>query len=253
MDSSELFFFLAAVFLGSYIQAVTGFAMGMIIVAIVGGARLLDIPTLAATISLLTILNVILAIWGNLQHIHRKMFLYLVLGQIPGVYLGFYLMAWLDTYYLALLELALGLFVTLGSVAMVVQPQPIAKMSGPTSTWIAGFSGGIVGGLFSASGPVLGWFAYRQPATMQVIKATLLACFVMTTATRTVFVGWTGGLTTTVFTYVAWGIPVVLLGAFMGRVLPPRLAEQQMKRAIFSLLLLLGLWICGLAIHSLWA
>ena len=43
---------LLAVLVGSYVQAVAGFAMGLIIVAVVGGLRLLDVPTLSAVISL---------------------------------------------------------------------------------------------------------------------------------------------------------------------------------------------------------
>ena len=62
MDLSALVVFGAVVFLGSYVQAVTGFAMGMLIVAVAGGLRLLSIPDLAATTSLLTIINVVLAV-----------------------------------------------------------------------------------------------------------------------------------------------------------------------------------------------
>ena len=39
---------LLAVFVVSYVQAVAGFAMGMIIVAVVGGLGLLDLPSCLA-------------------------------------------------------------------------------------------------------------------------------------------------------------------------------------------------------------
>ena len=48
MDVPALIIFLLITLLGSYIQAVAGFAMGMLIVAVAGGLRLLEIETLAA-------------------------------------------------------------------------------------------------------------------------------------------------------------------------------------------------------------
>ena len=62
MDYSLITFFLVVVLFGSYFQSVTGFAMGMIIVSLLGGLRIVDIPVLTAVISLLTIVNVILAL-----------------------------------------------------------------------------------------------------------------------------------------------------------------------------------------------
>ena len=58
MEAHALAMFLLTVFVGSYVQAVAGFAMGMIIVAVIGGLRIMDVPTLAAyTLVANTILN----------------------------------------------------------------------------------------------------------------------------------------------------------------------------------------------------
>ena len=63
MLDSSLFLILLVLLIGSYIQAVAGFALGMIAVAVIGGLRLLDIPTLAAMVSLLSMLNASLSGW----------------------------------------------------------------------------------------------------------------------------------------------------------------------------------------------
>lgn len=234
---------LLAVFVGSYVQAVAGFAMGMIIVAVVGGLGLLDVPTLAAVVSLLTILNVVLALRGHLHHIHLPLFKWIALGQVPAVYLGFLLMNWMDGHTRWVLELALGVFITAGGLSMLLKPHPWQQVSKPFYSWFAGLSAGLVGGMFSASGPVLGWFGYSQPLALAAIRATLLACFVLTTTTRTVVVGLHGGLTQTVLTYALAALPVVVLGTLLGRMFAPPVSEQTIKKLAYGLLLIMGVWI----------
>jgi uncharacterized membrane protein YfcA len=97
--------------------------------------------------------------------------------------------------------------------------------------------------MFSASGPVLGWFGYNQPLPVAAIRATLLACFALTTTTRTTIVGMTGGLTEAVFTYALAGLPIVLVGTWLGRNLPPPFTEDGIKRFAYWLLIVMGCWI----------
>ena len=235
--------FLLAVFVGSYVQAVAGFAMGMLIVALAGGLRLMDVPTLSAVISLLTIVNVFLSLRGQTHHVHRQLFFWMALGQLPAIYAGLALLHWLDGQTRWLLEICLGVFITLGGLSMSLKPHPWQRTSGPLAAWLTGVSGGLVGGMFSASGPVLGWFGYSQPLPLATIRATLLACFVLTTSTRTVLVGIEGGLTQTVLTFAAVALPVVALGTALGRYFAPPFAEATIKRGAYSLLLIMGVWI----------
>ncbi len=249
MEWLALLGFLTVVFIGSYVQAVAGFAMAMLIVAVAGGLRLVELPTLAAVISLLTILNVVLALRGQTRHIHRRLFTWLALGQVPAIFFGLTLMQWLDSNTLWVLELCLGLFITVGGLSMYLKPHPWPQVSGRLKAWFTGVCGGLVGGMFSASGPVLGWFAYNQPLPIAAIRSTLLACFFMTTTTRTVLVGVGGGLTAEVLTLAATGLPVVIVGTWLGRNLPPPVAEATIKRAAYILLLAMGGWIL---VTSLW-
>ena len=53
VETSALIIFLLITFFGSYIQAVAGFAMGMLIVAVAGGLRLIELETLAAVVSMI--------------------------------------------------------------------------------------------------------------------------------------------------------------------------------------------------------
>ena len=235
--------FLATVLVGSYIQAVAGFAMAMIIVAIVGGLRLMDVPTLGAVVSLMTILNVTIALRGHAHEIHRRIFFWLGVGQVPAIFLGLYLMLWMDGSTRWLLELCLGVFITAGGLSMFLRAHPWTQPSSPFVSWIVGLVGGSMGGMFSASGPVLGWFAYNQPLPIAVIRATLLASFMLTTGTRTVVVAFTGGITEQVLSYAAIGLPAVVLGTWCGRMFAPPVSELVIKRGAYLLLLTMGIWI----------
>ncbi len=244
MDATLLIVLLLTLLLASYWQSVTGFAMGMIAIAVLGGFRLLDIPTATAVVSALSLFNACLALRGQTRHISRQLVGYIALGQLPAIVVGVWLLTALDREVTWLLELLLGVFITSGSLSMMLRPEPRATLSSPPASLMAGIAGGIVGGMFSASGPVLGWFAYRQPLPLVAIRASLLACFAMTTSTRTVAVGFGCGLTAEVLIYTAAGLPVVALGTWLGRNYVPEIPERRFKQIAFAVLVALGLWIC---------
>ncbi len=250
MDLLTLVSFAAIVLFGTYFQSVTGFAMGMIITAAAGGSMLLPLPVLTATVSLLSLLNVLLALRGEWRQIELRLFVPLALGQLPGIALGLWLLLTLDAQAQHWLYLLLGLFIVLGSVSMIVRPIPRKSLSAPAASVFAGLSGGVVGGMFSASGPVMGWFNYRQPCPVRAIRATLFACFMITTSVRTLLVGAQGGLTLMIWQLVGLALPLVVVGTWLGRNYPPNLSEVRMKQIAFVSLFLMGLAIVVQALRS---
>ena len=131
---------------------------------------------------------------------------------------------------------------------MMMKPQPREARSGAFSYFAAGLGGGVLGGMFSAAAPIMGWFVYRQPMPVAELRATLLACFAVSTLVRTAYVGFGGGLTADVWTLAGLSLPVVLLTAWLGRRFPPPLSEIALRRAAFGLLLAMGAWIFGSAL-----
>ena len=242
--------YLLTVFVATYVQTVTGFAMGLIILAVVGGLRLMDIPMLVAIAGLLSLANVALALRSSARHIHWKLYSWMALGQVPAIGLGVWHLSYLDGEARWLAELLLGSFITLGSLSMMLRPRTKQSVSSWYSSLVAGIVGGWVGGLFSASGPVLGWFTYRQPLALDAIRGTLFASFALTTSLRTVMVAAQGGLTQVVWLYAGLALPLVVLATWLGKRFPPALPESIMKRLAFGLLVLIGLWTIGSALGS---
>jgi uncharacterized membrane protein YfcA len=250
MDMLTILVFCCAVVLGSYVQAATGFAMGLVVLAIVAGSRSVDIVTITVVISLLALLNVAFALRGQTAHVERRCWLLLCAGQLPAIWVGLTLLEILAQGAVRLLELILGAFVIAGSLSMLLRPEAQRQLS-PAWAWVAGgAAGGVLGGLFSASGPVMGWFAYRQPLAAEAVRATLLACFAVTTTTRTALVAVDGGLTRDVWAFVALAVPLVLLGTWAGRRFRPQ-SDAGLRRSAFVLLLLIGLWIFFRSVRSL--
>lgn len=246
MDHS-LLIFLALVLFGSYVQTVAGFALGMILIAGSSALALFPLPVTTAVISLVSMVNIFLALHGHYPRIYRRGVIWLILGQLPFVAVGVALLNYLDASAERVLQGLLGMFILLGCGAMMIRPKPKDVVSGRSAFFAAGVGGGLLGGLFSASGPVIGWFVYRQPLGVPEIRASLLAAFALGTIARTVVVGVDGGLTRDVWLLTAWSIPLVLLATWLGRRFPPALSEMSLRRLAFALLFAMGGWILGVA------
>ncbi len=231
------------VFVGSYVQAVAGFAMGLLIIASAASFGLYDLKTVAAVVSFLSLVNIGLSLHGHYHLVHGRTLTWLVVGQIPAIVLGVWLLGYLSASASRVLEWILGVFLIAGSASMMLRPRLMAAVSGPVSTCAAGAAGGLLGGLFAASGPVIGWFCYRQPLPIPEIRATLLGCFAATTFTRIVTVTAAGDLTPAIVELTAVSLPAVLLGTWLGRRFPPAVEEPTLRRLAFLLLTLLGAWI----------
>lgn len=242
MDTA-LVIFLLLVLLGGYVQTVAGFALGMILIAASSALQLYPLPVSTAVISLVSMVNIAMALHGHYPRIHRQGLFWLVIGQVPFVAVGVALLNYLDASAERMLQMTLGLFIVLGCGAMSIRPKPQPAVSGRAAFFAAGVGGGLLGGMFSAAGPVIGWFVYRQPLLVAEIRATLLSAFAASTLVRTLVVGLDGGLTLEVWVLTGWSIPLVLLATWLGRRFPPALSETNLRRSAFALLFAMGGWI----------
>jgi len=243
MDVPALSLFLVCALVGSYVQAIAGFAMGLLMIAIMGASGLIRISEVTASVSIITFVNVVLSLRGRFGHLHRGLFGWLIAGQVIAIGAGLWLLTVLDQNAEQVLGLLLGSFITAGALAMLLRPRQRPSLSRPLPTFIAGSLGGLLAGLFAASGPVLGWFVYRQPLPLEAVRATLLACFAITTSLRTAMVGFSGGLTNVVLLQALIALPVVFQGTWIGRNLPPPWSDAAVRRFAFTILLVTGLWI----------
>jgi uncharacterized membrane protein YfcA len=233
---------LAIIFaLGTYVQTITGFGLGMIIMGAVTMFDLLPIAFTSVVISLMTFFNGAFAIKGNSKALDKKLVMITAAGLVPGVAIGLYILHFLSTEMNNLLQLLLGAAIIIGASTTLLKPEPSKTVSSNWSFLLAGKAAGILAGLFSVAGPPLVYQFYRQPLDIKTIRLCLILIFLISSLLRTVMVGSQGGLEIAMFTFAACTVPIVYIATWLGKNCPPPLSPLNMRRLAISLLILLGL------------
>ncbi|MBI3197140.1 MAG: sulfite exporter TauE/SafE family protein [Rhodospirillales bacterium] len=139
------------------------------------------------------------------------------------------------------LKIGVGILLILysGWMAFVRRP-PIVTSGGRAADAVVGFTGGVMGGMASLSGPAPAiWAQLRgfgkneqrgvnQPYNMSILLLALVSA------------GVAGFLDRTFFTWAAIALPTTLIGARIGLALYGRVNDVQFRRIILSLLGLSG-------------
>lgn len=250
MNELTLLIFLASIAIGAYVQTVTGFAMGLIIMGITASLQLMPISFIAAVISLTGLTNVTLAVYKNHDHIHWKIVRTIMIGFIPAVLAGIFLLYYLDKASTQLLQLILGVVIMLGGVLLILKPHPKEGEPSPFFSFVAGTASGIMGGLFSTSAPPLIFYLYKQSLTIKVIRSTLLMIFMIGSLIRITTITVQGNITQEILLFALYSLPVVFLFTWLGKKYPPHLSDINMRRAAFGLLIVLGVSTTFTALYS---
>ena len=130
---------------------------------------------------------------------------------------------------------------------MLVQPGQLSQRSGPLAFIASGSLAGVIGGMYGAGGAALAYLMYRQPDTVTVIRATLLACFVLTSLTRIILMSFAGHVDLDVMWTTLLSLPVVIGITMITTRFTPAISDLMVRRAAFLLLIVTGL---GLVIPS---
>lgn len=237
----QLWAFAALVLLAAYVQTVSGFALGLIVMGAAGAFHLAPIGFTALVVSIISLVNVVSALWGRWHAIDRPTLRVAAAAMIPAVFAGLSLLDWLQSAWLDGLRDLLGGFILVGGLLLMLRPHPRPQ---PSPLWKAGFWGGVAGlfgGLFSTAGPPIVFHLYREPLGLAAIRATLLGFFAVATLVRIAATGAAGAIDAAVLTWVMAGLPAVLVGTWAGRRFPPHLPDLAMRRIAFVLLAGLGL------------
>ncbi|WP_150306040.1 TSUP family transporter [Pseudomonas saliphila] len=240
-------FLLIAAFAG-YFQTVTGFGLGMIVMGLAGGLGIAPITSVAAVISLMTLVNCMVALPGRLHHVYWPSVRVAALAIVPSIMTGVLLLNYLSASASLIVRVLLGMVIIYGAVGLLLKPGMQAEVAGKASFAVFGGLSGFLGGLFGIAGPPLIYHYYRQPLEPICIRNTLILLFAVTSGVRTLFVISQGQMNAEILLLTAWAFPLVAIATWLGRRWPPPLSANAMRRLVFVLLLLIGvlLLIAGL-------
>lgn len=238
--SPDIVIFWAIAALAAWVQTLTGFALGLILMGATGLLGLMPLPQAAAVTSVLVIINGAQVLWHGWRDLDRRVLALLMIGAMPALAGGYWLLEWMAGQALEALRLTLGAVVAIAAVQLSLRPRHRATLSGAPAFVLAGVAGGLMGGMFATSGPPVIWQLYRQPMPLAAVRVTLVGLFFVTQIFRLGLVAATTGIGAPIVMSAAGAAPAVILGTWAARRFPPPVAALTVRRLALGLLLLSG-------------
>ena len=232
--------FLSLVFVGAVVQSLTGFAMALIILGGVAALGLAGISETAAVVSILSLFNAGLALRYNYRLIDYTLMKTMSIGMVPAVFAGLLILEYMSEAFSDLLRISLGVMIISAGILLFLKPTPYPAISRTSTQSLIGALGGVMAGTYGAGGAPFAYLLYRQPLDFNIVRATLLALFAISTLTRTVLVGAIGSLSSSVLSLVALGLPIVLIATLVSVKLGKYLPDTWLRKFTFFLLMLVG-------------
>jgi uncharacterized membrane protein YfcA len=244
--------FLVCVVIATCVQNITGFALALILLGLTGLFELAPLPDVANVANVLGLASAAVALRaGALRALDRKMVQATVSGSVFGVAAGVLLLAWLSANVLVVLRVLLGLVIIACAVIVLVRARPLAQRSPDASFRGFGFLSGLLGGLFSASGPPLVYQFYRQPLSMEQVRDTLIASLAAGSLIRVVMVVASGQFSLRSVWMSAIAVPLAMAITWWIKKHPPAWDRKVVLKIVCVLLVITGVGLIGPAVGAL--
>ncbi|HWK66987.1 MAG TPA: TSUP family transporter [Rhizobiaceae bacterium] len=240
MDPASLAVLLALAAIAAYVQTLTGFALGLIMMGGVGLTGIIGIPEAAVLVSCLTFVNAVLVLAKGWRDIAAREFTSSMLASAVTLVAGYWLLGVMASVSMDWLKLVLGCVIIVSSIQLAMRPVQFARPSSAFSFLCYGSIAGLMGGLFSTSGPPLVYHFYRQPMRPVAIRETLVAVFAANACIRLAIVAHGGDMPPANFWWGLLSIPVVIALTLAAKNWPPPVSPLTMRRLAFVLLFLSG-------------
>jgi uncharacterized protein len=247
MDVTDLGLLWAAVVLGFSIQTALGFGGG--IVALSLGALWMPVQTAVPLIAPLSIVQSLAVLRHEHGHIAWRPLLRIIAPTLgTGFVVGLLLATRLAEHDALLRKIYGGLVIVLalaglGTSWRSTAAQAVADGSPPqrVAASLASLVAGVVHGLFATGGPPLAWAAHFLGLRRDAFRTTLLATFLAINTVMVVVLVADARLRSAQALPLAMLVIAGLVAVPVGRWLARQLPEAWFRRAVYGLLLLIGL------------
>jgi uncharacterized membrane protein YfcA len=232
-----LFFglFIGATFAAALVAGLAGFAFG-----IVAAAVWLHILTPLQTVTLIIGYGLIVqgyAVWKLRHALNWTRLWPFLLGGVPGVALGIFILAWTNPAYV---RTAIGTVLVLYSVYGLVRPALKPVQAGAMADLGAGFLNGMLGGTTGLAGIIVVIWSGLRGWPKDVQRAVFQPVGVATFAMTAVGLGTAGVITIDTAKLFLFGLPVLLAGTWAGFKLYGYLDEATFRKVVLALLFVSG-------------
>ena len=233
--------FLAFVAGAVYAQALTGFALALILLGLVGATNLVPLPDAVNATTVLGFCTAWIFLYRRRALRIDRVLVPTLVASAVGIVVGALLLVWLAGTAYQVLRLVLGVSIVACALSLWRAAKPLPSLSSPAVYALTGGIAGILAGMFSASGPPLVYLLYRQPMSLARIRESLMLIFGFGTALRLLIVVPTGQFSLLSLQLTAEALPVVLLvTSYAARRAPP-LSPRLLRALVCALLIATGL------------
>jgi hypothetical protein len=224
-----------------YAQALTGFALALILLGLVGATNLVPLPdAVNATTVLGFCTSWIFLYRRRALHIERVL-MPTVVASAAGIVVGALMLVWLAGTAYQTLRLILGASIVACALSLWRAAKPLPSLSSPAVYAFTGGISGILAGMFAASGPPLVYLLYRQPKPVAWVRESLMVIFGLGTALRLLIVVPSGQFSLLSLQLAAEALPVVLVVTSYAARRPPPLSPRLLRGLVCGLLIATGL------------
>ncbi len=243
--------FIAFVAVGVYAQALTGFALALILLGLVGAIDLVPLPDAVNATSVLGFCTAWNFLYRRRALRIERILVPMLIANGVGIVMGALLLGWLAGSAYQLVRLLLGVSIVACALSLWRAVTPLPAMSSPAAFATAGGLGGILGGMFSASGPPLVYLLYRQPKPVMWAQQSLMLIFGLSTTLRLFVVVPSGQFSLLSLQLAVEAVPVAfLVSSYVAGRLSP-LSPKLLKALVCGLLIVTGVSMTAAAVLAM--
>lgn len=247
MTGWQLCAFLLCVAVATCAQSITGFAMALILLGLCGLLHVAPLADVANVATVLSLVSAAVALRASHRAVDGPMLRTTAMGSVVGVALGVFFLAWLQSNVVVVLRLLLGVTVVACALVVLLRAEPLARRSPGWTFGLFGVLSGVLGGLFSASGPPLVYQFYRQPLALEPLRDTLVSALAVSSALRLALVVASGQFSAQALGLCAIAAPLAAAITWWVRRHPPPWPRRAVLVLVCALLLVTG---AGLIVPS---
>ena len=232
--------FLAFVAVGVYAQALTGFALTLILLGLVGATNLVPLTDAVNASTIISFSTAWTFLYQRRALRVERVLLPTLVASAAGIVAGALLLAWLAGTAYQVLRLIVGASIALCALSLWGAARPLPSLSSPTVYALTGGLSGLMAGMFSAPGPALVYLLYRQPMPIARIQESLLLIFGLGTTLRLLVIVPSGQFSLFSLQLALEALPVVFIVTSYAARRAPLLSPKLIKALVCVLLIATG-------------
>jgi uncharacterized membrane protein YfcA len=234
---------LAVIFLATLVRSAFGFGEALVAVPLLALLMPVKVAVPLAVLLSVTVAGIVLV--QDWHKVHLGPASWLVLSTLFGIPLGLFLLKAVAE---PVVKATLAVIIISFSAYCLVRRSPF-ELKNDRSSWLFGFTAGVLGGAYGMNGPPLVVYGTLRRWSPEHFRATLQGYFLPASLIGMGGYWWDGLWVPEVTRYYLLSLPVAVVAIFLGR-----LVNQRMKDRRFIVYVHIGLVAVGmlLLIQTIW-